>query len=395
VAQRTRVLRVIARMNVGGPAHHVTILSGRLDPERYDTLLVSGRTGPGEASADDLAAERGARLYSLDHLGPEIRPLADLRALGALIRLIRRFDPAIVHTHTAKAGFIGRLAAVLARPGRRPIVVHTYHGHVLEGYFGPAKTAVYRGLETAAARISDALIGVSAHTVDDLVRLGVAPRERFRVVPLGLDLEPFLALGPIPPTDAPLRRAAGVADGELLVTISGRLVPIKRVEVALEAVALARGRGAPIRLAVVGDGELRADLQARAEALGLGDAVHFAGYVRDMPGVVAAADIALLTSDNEGTPVALIESAAGARPSIATDVGGVRNVVTPDGGRLGPAGEPGPLADALVELAGDAALRLRLGAAARTHVAARFGSQRLLADIDALYSELLAKRPAR
>jgi glycosyltransferase involved in cell wall biosynthesis len=393
VAQdRTRVLRVIARMNVGGPAQHVSILSGWLDPERYETLLVSGRTGPGEASADHLAAERGAHLVTIAHLSPEIRPAEDARALGALVRAIRRFEPDIVHTHTAKAGFLGRLAAVLARPGRRPIVVHTYHGHVLEGYFGPAKTAVYRGLERAAARVSDALIGVSRQTVDDLVRLEVAPRERFRVVPLGLDLGPFLALAPTPDADAPLRRAANVGPDELLVTLAGRLVPIKRVEVALEAVALARAEGAPIRFAIVGDGELRGELEARAAELGLGDAVHFAGFRRDMPEVVAATDIALLTSDNEGTPVALIEAAAGARPAISTDVGGVATVVTPQSGRLSPAGEPAPLAAALVELARDPELRRRLGAAGREHVSARFGAQRLLADVDALYAELLRTR---
>jgi len=380
-------------MNVGGPAQHVSILGGRLDARGYDTLLVAGKVGSGEASATHLAAERGARLLTLEHLGPEVRPLADLRALGALIRIIRRFRPALVHTHTAKAGFLGRLAAVLAG-GRRPQIVHTYHGHVLKGYFGPVKTGVYRGMEWAGGRVSDALVGVSQATVDELVCLRVAPRERFRVVPLGLELDPFLALPERPSVTSALRLLAHVEPGEVLVTLAGRLVPIKRVDVALEAVALARDQGAPIRLLVVGDGELRRDLELRASELGIGPIVCFAGFQRDMPQVVAASDIALLTSDNEGTPVALIEAAAGARPAVATLVGGVGHVVREGTGRLCPAGDARSLADALGTLAGDDALRLELGRQAREHVRARFDARRLVDDVEALYQELLAGAPA-
>jgi glycosyltransferase involved in cell wall biosynthesis len=375
-ASPVRVLRVIARMNVGGPAHNVSILSGRLDERGYETLLVAGRVGPGEASADHLAHERKATLRMLETLTPEIRPWSDLRALVSLIRIIRRFRPAIVHTHTAKAGFVGRLAAAVAvRP--RPLIVHTYHGHVLSGYFGRAKTALYRGLEQLCGRFSDALIGVSDQTVDELVAFRIAPREKFRTIPLGLDLDPFAALPAPSPAD------------EVAVTVTGRLVPIKRVDLALDAVARARGEGARLRLTVVGDGELRPALEEQARTLGLGDAVRFAGFRPDMPGVVGKTDIALLTSDNEGTPVALIEAAAGGRPAVATEVGGVAAVVSAETGRLCPPGDAGALAVALAELAADPGLRDRLGAAARDHVLAHFGADRLVYDVDRLYRELL------
>ncbi|MGC1166009.1 MAG: glycosyltransferase, partial [Solirubrobacterales bacterium] len=238
-----RVLRVIARMNLGGPAHHVALLSRGLDRAGYETLLVSGRVGPGEEEHTNL---EGVTVRYLDSLGPEIRPWQDLRALVALIRLIRGFRPDIVHTHTAKAGLLGRTAAILAsRP--RPLMVHTYHGHVLRGYFGRVTSAVFRFLERALARVSDRLIGVSAATVEELVELGIAPRAKFRVVPLGLDLDPFLALDPEP--DPACRRELGAEPGDVLFTYTGRIAPIKRADTMLRSLALARAGGAAVRVA--------------------------------------------------------------------------------------------------------------------------------------------------
>src|SRR3954451_12385778 len=194
MAGRIRVLRVIARLNMGGPAHHVGLLSGLLDPRRYETLLLHGEIGAGEASLNSTADRLGVRRETVPGLRPELRPLDDLRALVALVRAVRRYRPDIVHTHTAKAGMLGRLAALAIRP--RPIIVHTYHGHVLEGYFGPLRNAFYRALERGLARVSGTLIGVSRATVDDLVRLRVARRNKFRVVPIGLDLDRFVSATP-------------------------------------------------------------------------------------------------------------------------------------------------------------------------------------------------------
>src|SRR3954452_1314517 len=303
--ERIRVLRVIARLNMGGPAHHVSLLSGLLDPRRYDTLLLYGDVGPGEASLEDLARKRHAQMQVVPALGPELNPVRDLRALITLVRHVRTFRPDIVHTHTAKAGMLGRLAAVLAgRP--RPVIVHTYHGHVLEGYFGPLRNALYRGLERGLARVSDVLIGVSSATVDDLVRLRVAPRAKFRVIPIGLDLKAFYDVSSA--DGAAFRAEAGTRPDEILLTFVGRLVPIKRVDVLLRAVARARTLGANVRLVIVGDGETRAELEELSAQLGIVEHVHFAGYRADMVTVTAASDIAVLSSDNEGTPVSLIEA---------------------------------------------------------------------------------------
>jgi glycosyltransferase involved in cell wall biosynthesis len=387
-----RIVRVIARLNMGGPAHHVGVLGSRLDPERYETLLLHGEVGAGEDSLEDFVRARGATMARVPGLRPELRPHDDARALGSLVRAIRRLRPDIVDTHTAKAGMLGRLAAVMAGPPR-PKIVHTYHGHVLEGYFGRVQTATYRELERRLATVSDALIGVSRATVDDLVRLGIAPREKFRVIPLGLDLKPFLEADP----DAgfEFRREVGVRDGELLVTFVGRLAAIKRGDVLLRAFARARSLGAGVRLAVVGDGEQRPHLEQLASDLGVRDHVYFAGYRAEMLPIAAAADIAVLSSDNEGTPVSLIEAAAGGTPAVATRVGGVPDVVADGAGILAAAGDHHGLAAGIATLAGDASLRAAMGDRARQHVKSRFSVIRLVDDMEALYRELLRPTGAK
>ena len=384
------MLRIIARLNLGGPAHHVSILSGHLDPTRFETLLVAGELGAGEGSLEDLAAHHGARLQRIGSMRPELHAAHDLKALLALVRIMRRFRPDIVHTHTAKAGTLGRLAARLAFR-HRPVVVHTYHGHVLSGYFGPAKTDVFRIIERELGRFSDCLIGISGATVEELIGFGVAPRQRFRVIRTGLDLDAFLAVGP--GEGAPVRSELGVADDEVLAIFVGRLVAIKRVDVLLEAMAHARDAGARIRLAIVGDGELREDLEAQARALALDDIVSFLGFRRDLPLLAAACDIAVVCSDNEAIPVWLIEAAAAGRPAVATAVGGVPEVVPPES--LAPAGDAQAVGERLAAAARDRADLPRRGAAAREVVRDAFSYRRLIADIEALYGELLSRRAGR
>lgn len=382
-----RVLRVIARMNVGGPAHCVGVLSGRLDPNRYETRLAVGRLGPWEGSALYLAESHGVNVVEIPGLSPELHPWRDLRALVSLVRLMRRYRPHLVETHTAKAGLLGRLAAVLAG-FPRPVVIHTYHGHVLEGYFSPRAAAVYRWLEHLMAKASNCLVGVSQATVDDLVRLGVAPPDRFRVIPIGLDLEPFLTATPEEATR--FRDEVGARDGDVLLVYIGRLVPIKRLDVLLEAVALARDAGAPLRLVVAGDGEARPEVEAHVRRLNLTDHVRLLGFRDDLPRIMSGADLAVLTSDNEGTPVALIEAAAAGTPAVATRAGGVPDVIAPGTGVLVPPGDPAAFASALGCLAADPQLRRQMGRCAREHVRERFSAERLLRDTDALYQALLS-----
>jgi glycosyltransferase involved in cell wall biosynthesis len=390
-SRRLRVLRVIGRLNMGGPAHQAALLSGRrFDPARYETLLVHGSLAPGEESLAALSEEEGARMRFLGELRQPVHPWHDSRALLALIRLARRFRPDVVHTHTAKAGFLGRQAALAVRP--RPAIVHTFHGHVLEGYFSAPKSRAYLELERAMARASDRLIGVSQATVDDLVRLGVARPEKFRVLPLGLDLDPLA--GPGEGLRAEARAELGVGEGEILLVFVGRVVPIKRLDLLLRALARAREAEPRLRLALVGDGEERPQLERQAAELGIADAVHFLGYRRELRPLFAAADLAVLSSDNEGTPVSLIEAAAAGLAAVTTDAGGVREVVTEETGIVVPRGDEEALAAALVRMAGEPELRRSCGLAASRRACERYGAARLIGDVDALYTELAAARPA-
>lgn len=381
---RVRVLRVISRLNVGGPALQATLLNERLDPCRYDARLVTGTEAPGEGNYVTLHGKAPERITVLSTLGREVRGMADGRALVGLVRLMRRVRPHVVHTHTAKAGTLGRVAARLARV---PIVVHTYHGHVFHGYFPPGRTRIFLAVEQTLARWSDCLLAVSESVRRELLTLGIGSLARFRVVPLGLDLDRYHG---VDAARGILRAELGLPADAPVVTIVARLVPIKAHEVFLEAARRVRQALPASRFLVVGDGERRAALEALAAELGLGGSVLFLGWRRDLEGVYADATVVALTSRNEGSPVSLIEAMAAGRPVVATRVGGVPDLVE-DGltGCLVPPDDAGALAAALLALLRDPERRRTLGQAARGRVCRAFTADRLVANVDALYGELL------
>jgi len=299
---------------------------------------------------------------------------------------MRRLRPDIVHTHTSKAGFSGRIAARLARV---PVVVHTFHGHAFSGYFSPPVTRALLALERTLSRVTDSVVTVSDTLKQQLVTLRVAPREKIEVIELGLDLDPFLSVSS---RSGMLRREIGAAE-ETLVGIVGRLVPIKDHRTFLEAAALISRRRPDVRFVIVGDGELRATLETHARELDLAKRVHFVGWKAELAPVYADLDVVVLSSRNEGTPVSLIEAAAAGRPVVATRVGGVPDVIE-DGvsGRLVPPGDPASLARAIEELL-DAPQQARLFAAeGRERVRRRFTRDRLVADVERLYVRLLSRK---
>jgi len=389
-SERVPVLRVIARLNVGGPALHVAYLSAGLNERGYDTTLVAGTIGRGEESMAYVAESAGARVITLPGLSREISPLRDAVAVVRLAVLIRRLRPQILHTHTAKAGTVGRVAAFLAGDARPPIVVHTFHGHVLRGYFSPAKTSFFRVLERMLAKITTVLVAVSPEVRDDLVSLGVAPAEKFTVIRLGIELEQRVRCEQ-PPSE--VRRQLGIPPERFVVGWLGRMTGVKQTSDLLTVLAALRERGIDAGLLLVGDGPDRVGFEQQAQSLGLVRHCLFLGYQEEVAPWYAAMDAVALPSGNEGTPVTVIEALAAGRPVAAYGVGGVPDVVRDSvDGFVVEAGDTAALADRLADLAADPELRSRMGAAGRERVLERYGVGRLLDDIDRLYRETMAGR---
>jgi glycosyltransferase involved in cell wall biosynthesis len=386
-----RVLRAIARLNMGGPTLHVSYLSAGLRERGYETMLVAGTVGQGEQSMAYVADELGVPVVTIPHLHREISPVRDLLATWRLARIIRIERPTILHTHTAKAGAVGRAAALLAGRSRPPIIVHTFHGHVLRGYFGRFWTGVFRQLERLLARITDALVAVSPEVRDELVALGVAPASKFRVIRLGIELDNRVSSDGS--ARAETRRTMGVPEARFVVGWIGRMTGVKRTDVVLKGFRALRDNGVDAILCMVGDGPDRAAVEQLAGELGIVRDCLFAGYQEDVGPFFAAFDVFVLPSGNEGTPVTAIEALATGCPVVATRVGGVPDVVDDgvDGFLVAP-GAVQEVAARLAELARDPELRVRMGAAGRERMRTRYAVDRLVDDVDRLYRELLERR---
>lgn len=383
----TRVLRLITRLNIGGPAMQAITLTDGLNRHGFTTLLATGIEGEHEGNMNGLADRLGVTPVEIPSLRREISVGGDARALWAVRRMIREFRPHILDTHTAKAGTVGRLAAILAGSRRPQLVIHTFHGHVLAGYFSKRAEWVFTTIERFLAKRTDVLIAVSDEVRDELVDLGIAGRDQIRVVHLGFDLAPFV----IEPaarrtTRDVMRRRLGVGADAPLVTLVARLVPIKRVDVFLAAAEQLAATHPHVRFCVAGDGELGHELRTSERAQRLGVRVAWPGFVEDMPALLAASDVVALTSDNEGTPVSLIEALAAGTPVVGTRVGGVPSVVR-DGktGLLAPPGDAPAIAGAMARLLDQPGLAAEMSAAGREDVLSRFSLDRLVSDVVKVY----------
>jgi len=390
LSERIRILRAIARLNMGGPALNVAYLTKGLDERGYATTLVAGRLARGEDSMAFVTEELGIPVLSLPAMHRDVSPFYDPLAVTRLLHEIRRLRPHILHTHTAKAGAVGRAAALLAGDARPPIIVHTYHGHVLRGYFDPVRTQFFRETERTLARHTTRLVAVGPEVRDDLVELAVAPYEKFSVIRLGIDLESRV-LGS--DRGAEFRRLFGVPEGRFVVGWIGRMTGIKRVQDVLSSFKHLRDRGVDATLCMVGDGPEREPAERLAKQLGIASHVLWTGYQRDVSPYYSLFDALILTSANEGTPVVAIEALAAGRPVVATRVGGVPDVVS-DGedGFLVDVGDVGGIADALARLAQDPELRRKMGERGRALVVPRYRVERLVGDMDSLYRELLTEK---
>ncbi len=379
-----RILRIIARLNIGGPAIHVTLLTKKLAPPDYESILLCGTIGETEGDMTYYAAQHDVEPRIMPELGREISPVRDLLTIWKLYRIIREIKPDIVHTHTAKAGFVGRLAAKLAGV---PVIVHTFHGHVFRGYFNETTTRLFILLERIAASVSDTVITLTEGLRRELAdEFKITRRSRITVLPLGFDLEPFTKL---PRKSGTFREKYGIPADAPLIGLIGRLVPVKNHALFLSAAAKLQERLPGARFVLVGDGELRAEIEAQIDALGLRDCVTITGWIEDTTPAYAALDALAISSVNEGTPVTVIEALAAGVPVVATAVGGVPDLL--DQGQLGmlvPSGDGDALADAMFTLitAPPSAEQI---AQTQALMLDRYGIDRLVRDLDSVYRGLL------
>jgi glycosyltransferase involved in cell wall biosynthesis len=431
-----RVLHISTRLNIGGAALEVIVVAERLQDEEFRSALLIGDVSPAEGSLEGVAAQRRVPLIRVPGLGRNIAPGRDSLVLWRLYREIRRFRPHIVHTHLAKAGALGRVAARLARV---PVVVHTYHGHVFHGYFSKRTSDLVIRIERALARWTDRLIVMGETQEREILGFGVGLKEQMVRLPAALELEPLVAAEKC---RGALRRELGVPADRPLVGIVARLVPVKAHELFLEAARQVAGARPDCEFLVVGDGERRGELEQAARGLGFRvvshgpdgcprpagasptpphsptptlphshpptpphphtptpphpapqPAVRFLGFRSDLPAVYADLDVVVLCSRNEGLPATVIEALAAARPVVATDVGEVRDLILPDEtGLLAPSGDAGALAAGILKVLEQpeaAALMARRG---RERVYPRLSIDRLESDIRRLYRDLAASK---
>ena len=375
MSQAVRVVHVIARMNVGGPAVLISDTVRYLDREEFDVRLITGNCGNDEADYLETQAP-DIRAIRIDGLGRSVSPVKDVMALRRVREALCDIRPHIIHTHTAKAGVVGRLAARLASSDIR--VVHTFHGHLLHGYFSPAKTRGLIAAEARLARSSDRLIAVSPQVRDDLLAAGIGHQKQYEVIP------PGVTLGDLPDRES-ARTALHIPSENHVVLLLGRITRIKRPDRFAEAARIVHQQIPNVHFLIGGSGDLEAEL--RESMVGIPSSLL--GWCSDIELLLAATDALVVTSDNEGTPLSVIQAGLAGVPTVGTRVGGMESVVGP--GRTGLLVEPDAraVADGLVTLLERQPLRSAMGAEARRQMNTKFSTQAMIESHADLYRRML------
>ncbi len=370
----------MGRANVGGPALQAVVLQRSLKPPAFETMLVVGQMAPGEEDYLRLRAP------DVDHVmlgwGGRLPAFSDMYAFARLLRLAWTFKPDIVHTHTAKAGVLGRVVALICRV---PIRVHTFHGHLLHGYFGPTVTKLIVVLERLLASRTTRLVAVGTRVRDELLAAGIGSQDKFEVIPPGVPLPQLLA---VHGAEINVRAELGIDPDVLVLGYLGRLAPIKRIDRLAEIISAVGEANPDVAFIVVGDGPERTELEELRPQLGA--RLHLLGWRGDVAAVLAAMDVVVNTSENEGMPVALIEAGGAAKPVVATDVGSTREVVASDTTGFVLDYDTDVFLDRTLKLLADSELRAAMGERARERVVERFSDARLASDMAAMYERLVA-----
>ena len=376
MAAQVKVMQIIARMNVGGPAVIVAELMRGLDKSAFEQILVTGYCDENEADYLDTVAT-DIKATRIAGLGRSVSLIADLKAFFGLVSLIRKFKPDVIHTHTAKAGVLGRLASLLA--GRGAVRVHTFHGHLLHGYFSSSLTKLVILIEKFFAARTKVLIAIGSKVKDDLLAAGIGRTDKYRVFFPGLP-------SPKAISKSSAQSALGISSEVLYCTFVGRLTQIKRPDRLLDVAAECKRRGIDLRFLVAGEGELFGSSKQRALNEQLN--VTFLGWRSDIDQIFAASDIAILTSDNEGIPLTLIQAAQAGLPIVATNVGSISDIVINESTGYLTATTATEMTDAIEKLVRDPQLRQMMGAAGKAHAERYFSLDRMIKDHSDLYRSL-------
>ena len=375
-----RVMRIIARMNVGGPAVQVSGLMREFDSTEFDHRLYTGYCASDEADYLDTVAT-DVNAIRIQGFGRRISLVGDIKALTALVKEIRAFKPHVIHTHTAKAGFLGRIASIASL--QTSIRVHTFHGHLLNGYFGSFKRSLVVIAEKSLGFFTDQLLAVGDKVRQDLLNAGIGATDKFGVMP------PGLGIGKLPGQENS-RTVLDLPAAGLQCAFIGRVTQIKRPDRFLDVVSEVKKRGLELNFFIAGDGELLEISRERIKTENL--PVTVLGWQSDIERVLSAADIVVLTSDNEGTPLSLIQAGLAGLPVVTTNVGSVPEVVINGVTGIITSLEIKEIADALEKLLADKGLRGKLGVAAQEFTLSHFGVKRLVSEHEELYKKLIANR---
>ena len=373
-------MRIIARMNLGGPAVQVSGLMRGLHATEFDHRLYTGFCAHDESDYLDTVATDVSALR-IDGFGRRVSFGGDFKAFFTLVKEIRSFKPHVIHTHTAKAGFLGRIASIVSfHPSIR---VHTFHGHLLNGYFGSFKKFLVVLAEKILAMFSHQLLAVGDKVRQDLLEAGVGTQNKFSLMPPGLQISEL-------PNKSVSRDFYGLSSQKIECAFIGRVTRIKRPDRFLDVVTEIESRGLDIEFFIAGDGELLENCRARISAYDL--PVKVLGWQSNIEKVLSAADIVILTSDNEGTPLSLIQAGMAGLPVVSTRVGSVPEVVLDGVTGIIANLDIQEIADALEKLAKSAGLRAQMGATAQEFTLSNFGVDRLVHDHEQLYKKLIANR---
>lgn len=385
--KKIKILRIINRFNIGGPTYNATFLS-RFISDEFETLLVGGLPEEGEADSLHILEQYGVKPMLIEEMQRNPNFFSDRKALKKIKAIIKEYQPDIVHTHAAKAGALGRKAAADCGV---PVILHTFHGHVFHSYFNKFKTEIFRQIEKRLASKSSGIIAISNIQKDELVKVfKIAPEHKVKVIPLGFDLNPFHEN--LEEKREKVRTEYNLTD-EIAVAIVGRLAPIKNHDLFLEAVKLTQEKTKQkLVFFIVGDGELKDELEAKVNVLKAenGVDIRFTSWIRDIKTFNAGMDIICLTSNNEGTPVSLIEAQATNKPVVTTDVGGVRDIVLEgETGFIVPKGDSLAFAEKLLLLTENKELRNSMSEKGWEFVKDTFHYTRLVKDMEEYYKQLL------